>query len=173
MYDMRLDPEGRLLPGRTWDDSPGLPPAEAEMVLSMLDVPITIDRCFVEICGDLAAAAMLTELSTLESDMEAQTGRRQTWLQVAPQEFERRLALTEAQQRTARRLLRSKGLIAHRRRNTPSLEEFRILWPAVLALLQQKAEERTAHIVWPPRRPDHPDHPDHPEQPEQPEEVGS
>ncbi len=160
MYDMRLDPQGNLLPGKTWDDSPGLPPAEADMLLSMLDAPITIDRCFVEICGDLAAAAMLTELSTLESE----TGREHVWLQVAPDEFERKLALTEAQQRAARRLLRSKGLIAYRRRRTPPLEEWRILWPAVLALLQQKAEDRTAHIVWPPVRAANPDRSDHTEQ---------
>ena len=163
MYDMRLDPDGNLLPGKTWEDSPGLPPAEAEMVLSMLDVPITIDRCFVEICGDLAAAAMLTELSALEGD----TGCQHSWLQVAPDEFERRLALAEPQQRAARRLLRSKGLIAHRRRKTLQADEFRVLWPAVLALLQRKAEERTAHIVWPPI------HPSHPDQPEQLEEVES
>ncbi|TGN95666.1 hypothetical protein [Burkholderia sp. USMB20] len=153
MYDMRLDPEGNLLPGKTWEDSPGLPPAEAEMVLSMLDVPITIDRCFVEICGDLAAAAMLTELSTLESD----TGRQHAWLLVAPDELERRLALTELQQRAARRVLRSKGLIAHRRRKTLQADEFRVLWPAVVAQLQRKAEERTAHIAWPPVHPCHPD----------------
>ncbi|CAM2187713.1 conserved hypothetical protein [Paraburkholderia sacchari] len=163
MYDMRLDPEGSLLPGKTWDDSPGLPPAEAEMVLSMLDVPITIDRCFVEICGDFAAAAMLTELSTLESE----TGRQHAWLQVPPDEFERRLALTEPQQRAARRLLQSKGLIGHRRRKSPQADEFRVLWPSVVALLQRKAEERTAHIVWPPV------HPCHPDQPERLEEVQS
>lgn len=154
MYDMRLDPEGNLLPGKTWDDSPGLPPAEAETVLSILDVPITIDRCFVEICGDLAAAAMLTELSTLQSD----TGCQHAWLRVAPEDFERRLALTEPQQRAARRLLRSKGLIVHRRQKTREAEEFRILWPAIVALLRRKAEERTAHIVWPPVRRSHPDH---------------
>jgi len=170
MYDMRLDAQGNLLPGKTWDDSPGLPPAEAEMVLSMLDVPITIDRCFVEICSDLAAAAMLTELSTVESE----TGRQQVWLQIAPDEFSRRLALTEPQQRAARRLLRSKGLIAHRRRKAlgtdSSTDEFRILWPAVVALLQRKAQERTAHIVWPPVRRDRPDQP---HQPRRSEEVES
>ncbi|MEC5406560.1 hypothetical protein VOM14_13470 [Paraburkholderia sp. MPAMCS5] len=156
MYDMRLDPEGNLLPGKTWDDSPGLPPAEAEMILSMLDVPITIDRCFVEICGDLAAAAMLTELSTLESE----TGRQHAWLRVPADEFERRLALTEPQQCAARRLLESKGLIGHRRRKTLQADEFRVLWPAVVTLLQRKAVERTAHIVWPPVHPCHPDHPE-------------
>ncbi len=142
------------------------------MVLSMLDVPITIDRCFVEICGDLAAAAMLTELSTVESE----NGRQHAWLQITPDEFARRLALTEPQQRAARRLLRSKGLIAHRRRKALSADEFRILWPAVLALLQRKAQERTAHIVWPPVRPDRPDHGQQskqPKHPEQPEEIES
>lgn len=149
MYDMRLDPEGNLLPDKTWDDSPGPPPAEAEMILSMLDMPVTIDRCFVEICGDLAAAAMLTELSTIETE----NGHREAWLPVDPDEFRRRLALSERQQRAARRLLRSKGVIAHRCRHTPPLDEFRILWPAVMSLLRQKAEERAAHIVWPPQRP--------------------
>ncbi|MFP3562951.1 hypothetical protein [Paraburkholderia sp. SIMBA_030] len=169
MYDMRLDPQGNLLPGKTWDDSPGLPPAEAEMVLSMLDVPITIDRCFVEICSDLAAAAMLTELSTVESE----TGRQQVWLRIAPNEFERRLALTEPQQRAARRVLRSKGLIAHRRRKMLATDEFRILWPAVVALLQRKARERTAHIVWPPARADRPAQTQQAEHPERPEEIES
>ncbi|MEM5386408.1 hypothetical protein VSR68_22795 [Paraburkholderia phymatum] len=151
MYDMRLDPEGNLLPGKTWSDSPGLPPAESEFILSMLDVPVTIDRCFIEICGDLAAAAMLTELSTIESE----TGRRDAWLPVAPDEFGRRLALSHQQQRAARRLLRAKGVVAHRSRKTvktPPIDEFRILWPAVMTLMRQKAEERTAHIVWPPQR---------------------
>ncbi len=149
MYDMRLDPEGNLLPGKSWDDPPGLPPADTDMILSMFDMPVTIDRCFVEICGDLAAAAMLTELSTIE----AETGRREQWLRVAADEFEHRLALPERQQRSARRLPRTQGIIAHRRRGAPPQDEFRILWPTVMTVMRQKAEERTAHIVWPPRRP--------------------
>ncbi|MBU9477980.1 hypothetical protein [Burkholderia multivorans] len=156
MHDMRLDPEGNLLPGKTWDDSPGLPPAESELILSMLDMPVTIDRCFIEICGDLTAAAMLTELSAIESEM----GRRDAWLPVAPDEFGRRLALSEQQQRAARRLLRAKGVVAHRSRktvNAPPIDEFRVLWPAVMTLMRQKAEERTARIVWPPQRPQQPE----------------
>lgn len=150
MFDMRLDPEGNLLPGKTWDDSPGLPPAETEMMLSMLDVPVTIDRCFVEICGDMAAAAMLTELSVIETE----TGRKDQWLPVRQDEFGHRLALTPAQQVAARRLLRRKGVIGYRCRGTPPVDEFRVLWPAVMMLLRQKATERTAHIAWPPQRPD-------------------
>lgn len=150
MFDMRLDPEGNLLPGKTWDDSPGLPPAETEMLLAMLDMPVTIDRCFVEICGDMAAAAILTELSTIET----QTRRKDQWFPVAEDEFSHHLALSPKQQAAARRLLRAQGLIEHRRKGTPPRDEFRVLWPAILMLLRQKAAERTAHIVWPPRRAD-------------------
>lgn len=150
MYDMRLDPEGNLLPGKTWDDPPGPPPADAEMILSMLDVPVAIDRCFIEICGDMAAAAMLTELSTIETE----TGCRDQWLAVKEAEFERRLALSLKQRLAARRLLRRKGMIEYRRRGVPPLDEYRLLWPAIMTLLRQKAAERTAHIVWPPQRPD-------------------
>lgn len=150
MYDMRLDPEGNLLPGKSWDDPPGPPPAETELLLSMLDMPVTIDRCFVEICEDMPAAAVLTELSTIESE----TGRRDQWLTVTPGELERRLALSERQQRAARRVLRVKGLIGHRRTGPGAADEYRLLWPAIMAQLRQKAAERTAHIAWPPRRPE-------------------
>jgi hypothetical protein len=150
MYDMRLDPEGNLLPGKSWDDLPGPPPEETELMLSMLDMPVTIDRCFVEICGDMPAAAVLTELSTIESE----TDGRNKWLTVTPGELERRLALSERQQRTARRVLRAKGLIGHRRAGSAHADEYRLLWPAIMALLRQKAAERTARIAWPPRRPE-------------------
>ncbi|WP_395065417.1 hypothetical protein [Paraburkholderia silvatlantica] len=150
MYDMRLDPEGNLLPGNSWDDPPGPSPEKTELMLSMLDMPITIDRCFVEICGDMSAAAVLTELSTIESE----TGRRDQWLTVAPDDLERRLALSDRQQRAARRVLRAKGLVGHRRTGSLHADEYRLLWPAIMALLRQKAAEHTAHIAWPPRRPD-------------------
>ncbi|MFT4066747.1 hypothetical protein [Paraburkholderia sp.] len=150
MYDMRLDPEGNLLPGKSWDDPPGPPPEETELMLSMLDVPVTIDRCFVEICGDMPAAAVLTELSTIESE----TGCRDQWLAVTPGELERRLALSDRQQRAARRVLRAKGLIGHRRAGPTRADEYRLLWPAIMTLLRQKAAERTAHVAWPPRRPE-------------------
>ncbi|MDR8398426.1 hypothetical protein NE850_18970 [Paraburkholderia sp. USG1] len=150
MYDMRLDPQGNLLPGKSWDDPPGLPPAETDLMLSMLDMPVTIDRCFIEICGDLAAAAVLTELSTIE----AETGSRHQWLPVAQAELARRLALSERQQRAACRVLCSRGLIGHRRTGQARVDEFRVCWLAVMTLLRQKAAERTAHIAWPPQRPE-------------------
>ncbi|MDR5645366.1 hypothetical protein [Burkholderia cenocepacia] len=150
MYDMRLDPEGKLLPGKSWSDPPGAPPVETELMLSMLDMPVTIDRCFVEICGDMPAAAVLTELSTIESE----TGCRDQWLAVASNELERRLALSDRQQRAARRVLRAKGLIGHRKTGPTRSDEYRVLWPVIMTLLRQKAAERTAHITWPPRRPE-------------------
>lgn len=150
MYDMRLDPEGNLLPGKSWNDPPGPPPAEAELMLSILDMPVTIDRCFVEICGDMAAAGVLTELSTIESE----AGRRDQWLPVTSRELEHRLALSDRQQRAAYRVLRARGLVGHRRTGTARTDEYRVLWPAIMTLLRQKATERTAHIAWPPRRPE-------------------
>ncbi|NIF78077.1 hypothetical protein F3J20_11825 [Paraburkholderia sp. Cy-641] len=150
MYDMRLDPEGNLLPGKSWNDPPGPPPAETELMLSILDMPVTIDRCFVEICGDMAAAAVLTEFSTIENE----TGRRDQWLPVTSRELEHRLALSDRQQRAACRVLRAKGLVGHRRTGAARTDEYRVLWPAIMTLLRQKATERTAHIAWPPRRPE-------------------
>ncbi|MBU9363475.1 hypothetical protein [Burkholderia multivorans] len=150
MYDMRLDQKGNLLLGTNWSDPPGSPPAKTELVLSMLDMSVTIDRCFVEICGDMPAAAVLTELSTIESE----TGCRDQWLAVTSSELERRLALSDRQQRAARRVLHAKGLIGHRRAGPTHADEYRVLWPAIMILLRQKATERTAHIAWPPQRPE-------------------
>jgi hypothetical protein len=54
-------------------------------------------------------------------------------------EFERRLALSLKQGLAARRLLRRKGMIEYRRRGVPPLDEHRLLWPAIMTLLRQKA----------------------------------
>lgn len=151
MFDMRVDPEGNLLPGKTWDDSPGLPPAQTHMLLSMLDAPIAIDRCFVEACEDFVAGALLTELSTIESE----TTVPGAWITVSPEEIERRIALPASQQTAALRVLLDQGLVEHSPRATHA-DGLRIRWPELLALIRRRAQERTAGIPWPPRRPDEP-----------------
>ncbi|PQV44155.1 hypothetical protein [Paraburkholderia sp. BL21I4N1] len=154
MFDMRVDPEGNLLPGKTWDDSPGLPPAQTHMLLSMLDAPIAIDRCFVEACEDFVAGALLTELSAIESETTAPGA----WVAVSPEDIERRISLPDAQQVAALRVLVDQGLIEHSRRDAQP-DEFRIRWPELLALIKRRSQERTAGIPWPPKRPDDPSRP--------------
>lgn len=148
MFDMRVDPEGNLLPGKTWDDSPGLPPAQTHMLLSMLDAPIAIDRCFVEACEDFVAGALLTELSTIESE----TTVPGAWITVSPEDIERRIALPACQQTAALRVLLDQGLVEHSPHATQA-DGLRIRWPELLALIRRRAQERTASIPWPPKRP--------------------
>ncbi|MFM0239745.1 hypothetical protein [Paraburkholderia phytofirmans] len=151
MFDMRVDPEGNLLPGKTWDDSPGLPPAQTHMLLSMLDAPITIDRCFVEACEDFVAGALLTELSAIESE----TTVPGAWINVSPEDIERRISLPAAQQVAALRLLLDQRLVEHCPRDMQA-DGLRICWPELLALIKRRAQERTADVPWPPKRPDGP-----------------
>jgi len=151
MFDMRVDPEGNLLPGKTWDDSSGLPPAQTHMLLSMLDAPIAIDRCFVEACEDFIAGALLTELSAIESE----TTMPGAWITASPEDIERRMSLPAVQQVAALRVLLDQGLVEHCPRDAQA-DGFRIRWPELLALIKRRAQERTAGIPWPPRRPDHP-----------------
>lgn len=98
-WDMRLDPFGKLLPGKSWDELPGMDPGEQEYLLAVIDRPIAIHRCLAEVTGDLSAGAILTELSVLEQE------RGCDWLDVDEAEWTHRLGLSLAQQHATRRKL--------------------------------------------------------------------
>lgn len=137
-WDMRLDPFGNLLPGASYDDPPGMDPAEQEFLLSMFDTPITIQRSFVEVCGDLGAAALLSDLSTLGHESSRE------WIEVPQQDWIQRLGLSRKQQATARRHLVARGLLDEQLTGVPPRLHFRIVWPALEAALREQAVRRTA-----------------------------
>ena len=138
-WDMRLDPFGNLLPGKSWDDSPGMDPDEQEYLLAVIDRPIAIHRCLAEVAGDLSAGAMLTELSALEQE------RGCDWLDIDEAEWTQRLGLSPAQQYATRRKLVRLGFLEEKRFGTVSRVHFRLVWAALDAALRRQSKERIAH----------------------------
>ena len=104
----------------------------------MFDTPITIHRSFVEVCGDLGAAALLTDLATLEHESNRE------WIEVPQRDWIQRLGLSRKQQATARRHLVARGLQDEQLIGVPPRLHFRIVWQALEAALREQAVRRTA-----------------------------
>jgi len=138
-WDTRLDPFGKLLPGKSWDDQPGMDPGEQEYLLAVIDRPIAIHRCLAEVAGDLSAGAMLTELSALEQE------RGCDWLDVDEAEWTHRLGLSPAQQHATRRKLVRLGFLEEKLFGNVSRVHFRLVWPALDAALRQQSQQRVAY----------------------------
>lgn len=138
-WDTRLDPFGNLLPGKSWDDPPGMDPDEQEYLLAVIDRPIAIHRCLAEVAGDLSAGAMLTELSALEQE------RGCDWLDIDEAEWTQRLGLSPAQQHATRRKLVRLGFLEEKRFGTVSRVHFRLVWAALDAALRRQSKERITH----------------------------
>lgn len=133
-WSSQLAPDGSRLPGER--GAPDLDPVTEASLLAALDAPITIHRAFVELCGSLNAAAVLTDLGYLAQDTEDE------WISVSQDDWTTRLGLSAKEQVTARRLLVAKGFIEEVRCGMPPQLLFRICWRAIDAAL--KAQARAA-----------------------------
>lgn len=137
-YPYHLAPDGSRLPDTDAQHGSVMDPVAEASLLAALDAPITIHRVFVELCGNLNAAALLTDLGYLVQDSG------DDWLAVPQDEWAQRLGLSPKEQVTARRLLKERGFIEEVLTGMPPKLLFRVCWLAIDAAIKAQASATVA-----------------------------
>lgn len=145
MWNRNLAPDGSQLRSATTADEAtdigiALDPIDEEALLATLDAPVTIHRIFIEICGSLSAAAILTDLGYLEREDRD----RRDWLEVSQSDWEARLGLSSKEQLNARKLLVARSFIEETRTGMPPRLFFRVQWASINRAMQKAAAARVA-----------------------------
>lgn len=109
------------------------------MLLDMFDEPIVFHRAYVGITGSAVAALFLSyaTYSTEKLDQAAEG-----WFSKTCEEWQKETGLTMFEQRTARKILRDKGILIERRVGMPSALWFKIRKDVLLDELSAQAESR-------------------------------
>jgi hypothetical protein len=139
IWDQSKAPDGSALLRNKEAASPPvqLDGEQQEYLLAIFDAPITIQRVFVELCDNLNAGAVLSELSSQEKDPAAGE-----WLTVSQADWQRRLGLNAKEQREAIRLLLARGFIEAAKGNTRSA--YRLRWDAIDHAVRTLAKRRAS-----------------------------
>ncbi|TAL87320.1 MAG: hypothetical protein EPN74_02025 [Rhodanobacter sp.] len=133
-YQYQLAPDGSRLPDDHMQHASVMDPVAEASLLAALDAPITIHRVFVELCGNLNAAAVLTDLGYLAQD----TG--DDWISVPQNDWAERLGLSPKEQVTARRLLKDRGFVEEVLTGMPPKLLFRVCWLTIDAAIKAQAK---------------------------------
>ena len=110
-----------------------------ELLLEVFDIPVSFHRCLVPITGGVTAALMLSQaIWTTQTIERAADG----WFSKSRDEWTEETGLSRWEQETARRALRSAGVLEERRVGVPAKLWFRVRPEAVWRALQARA----AHV---------------------------
>ena len=103
-----------------------------ELLLQILDLPVSFHRCLVPITGSVTAALLLSQAicTAQEADL-ASNG----WFTKSQEEWTEETGLSRCEQETARRVLREAGFMEERRLGMPAKLWYRVcperLWRAL------------------------------------------
>lgn len=105
----------------------------AELLLEVFDLPVSFHRCLVPITGGVTSALMLSQaIWTTQAIERAANG----WFSKSQDQWTDETGLSRWEQETARRALRSTGLLEERRVGMPAKLWFRVRPEAVWRALQ-------------------------------------
>jgi GH15 family glucan-1,4-alpha-glucosidase len=118
------------------------PQVTAELLLQVFDLPVSFHRCLVPITGGITAALMLSQAiwTTQELDPEANG-----WFIKSQEEWTEDTGLSRWEQETARRALRSAGLLEERRVGMPAKLWYRVRPDHVWQALRDRAASVAAN----------------------------
>lgn len=109
------------------------------MLLESFDEPIVIHRSFLPLAGSVNAALILTWMITLTRE---QPEDGDGWLMLTQADWERETSLSRYEQESARKMLRTRGLIEERRVGMPMRLEMRVQARAVAEGLRRQGQAR-------------------------------
>ena len=112
-----------------------------DLLLDVFDTPITFHRCLVPVTGGVHAALLLSHAIWTTQSLDAAADG---WFLKSQEEWAEETGLSRWEQETARRALRSAGLMEERRVGLPARLWFRVSATAVWSALK-------AHAARPPR----------------------
>jgi hypothetical protein len=107
-----------------------------ELLLDVIDTPVTFHRCLVPVAGGVHAALLLSQaIWTMQSLDTEENG----WFLKSQEQWAEETGLSRWEQETARRALRQAGLLEERRVGMPARLWFRVCASAVWAALKAHA----------------------------------
>lgn len=119
------------------------PSEEDELLLELLDIPISFHRSFVTVTGRLTAALLLSYLWWPDEDERA-GGAREVWMTRPLDRIRDETGLTKDEISAARRVLRELEIVEERRFGVPPRVQFRVNHAHVSELLATKVRARAA-----------------------------
>ena len=109
---------------------------DPELLLQILDLPVSFHRCLVPITGSVTAALLLSQAicNSQEADLSLNG-----WFSKSQDEWDEETGLSRWEQVTARRLLREAGFLEEQRLGMPAKLWFRVCPERVWRALQARA----------------------------------
>ena len=106
----------------------------AQLLLDVLDLPVSFHRCLVPISGSVTAALMLSHAIATTQSIDHTT---REWFSKSQDQWSDETGLSRWEQQTARRALRAAGLLEEARHGVPAKLWFRVrldmVWRALHA----------------------------------------
>ena len=112
------------------------PRLNPELLLQMLDLPVSFHRCLVPITGSVTAALLLSQAICTAQEADPTLNG---WFRKSQDEWGEETGLSRWEQETARRLLREAGFLEERRSGMPAKLWYRVCPERVWRALQEHA----------------------------------
>ena len=117
------------------------PLLNSELLLQILDLPVSFHRCLVPITGSVTAALLLSHAISTAQDADPTLNG---WFRKSQDEWGEETGLSRWEQETARRLLREAGFLEERRFGMPAKLWYRVCPERVWHALQEGAAAHTS-----------------------------
>ena len=126
------------------------PPRDADgitldqaMMFDAFEDPLVLHRAYVDVGGSIMAGLWLSYAERLHQQRLEEDPHAEGWFSLSREAWYRATGLTAPEQATARRRLRSLGVIEERRRGMPAVLEHRINHEKLSLLLRERTR-----LIW-------------------------
>ena len=117
------------------------PRLNPELLLQILDLPVSFHRCLVPITGSVTAALLLSQAICAAQEIDPQLNG---WFNKSQDEWGEETGLSRWEQETARRILREAGFLQERRLGMPAKLWYRVCPERIWRALQGRASAAVA-----------------------------
>lgn len=112
------------------------PRLNPELLLQILDLPVSFHRCLVPITGSVTAALLLSQAICTAQEADPTLNE---WFSKSQDEWREETGLSRWEQETARRVLREAGFLEEQRFGMPAKLWYRVCPERVWGALQERA----------------------------------
>jgi len=112
------------------------PRLNPELLLQILDLPVSFHRCLVPITGSVTAALLLSQAICTAQEADPTLNG---WFRKSQDEWGEETGLSRWEQETARRILREAGFLEEQRFGMPAKLWYRVCPERVWRALQERA----------------------------------
>ncbi len=112
------------------------PRLNPELLLQILDLPVSFHRCLIPITGSVTAALLLSQAICTAQEADPTLSE---WFSKSQDEWREETGLSRWEQETARRVLREAGFLEEQRFGMPAKLWYRVCPERVWRALQERA----------------------------------